>query len=108
MRKLLMITVVALGVAACTTTENQKLLNADDAYAVTQQRALKYVSLPACDGGNAPACADPAAEADVKATVKANQGAEGSAAVGKADAELTATLARHVIDCGAAATATCP
>lgn len=103
MKKLIMI----IGLVALTgcASEEQKLLDADNAYAVTQERAFNYVSLPACPEA-APACHDPATKAEIKSTVAANSGATGNEAVSAADEALTKVLTDHNINCRAGAS--CP
>jgi len=84
---------------ACATSEQQKLLDADNHAATTQGRVLRYIVLPA---------ADPAIKSELQAESGVLDKAEGSAAVTAADATLEKTLADNHINCGAAAADTCP
>lgn len=98
MRKIFLMIVACAALAACA-SPNQKLLDADTAYGITQDRALRYEALPVTD---------PAAKQAIKDTVAANAGASGDSAVNAANAALMKTLADHKINCGAGAADTCP
>lgn len=98
MRKFLLMSVALVALAACTTPE-QKLYDADVSINVTLARAIKYVSLPT---------ADPAVKETLKAEGTAAGAAEGADQVQAADQALRKTLADNKINCGAAATDTCP
>ena len=98
---------VGIMLAGCTSPE-QKLLEADQSYSVTQNRVLKYVTLPECTAGVTAGCDDPAVKAELKAETAAHAGATDAKGVAAADAELTGTLAKHGINCGAGASDPCP
>lgn len=105
MRKLIL---ACLVLAGCATSAEQKLLDADNAYSATQDRVLKYNALPECSATVTSGCEDPAAKADLKATVAANAGASGDVAVNAANAAVKKALDAHKINCGAGAADTCP
>lgn len=111
MKKWLLIGAACLALGACQTTPEQALYDARTDYAETQARVFKYVTLPACPEA-APACHDPAAKAELKAQADADAAVIGSgataSAIEAADAANRAILSRHEINCGAAATDSCP
>jgi len=99
MRKLILCLPLALALAACATSENQKLVTADTNAAAIENRALKYVLLPTADAG---------VKATLKTQAAALDTASGSAAVQSATDAMAATLSANHINCGPAATDSCP
>lgn len=110
MRKYMIAGFAALGllVAACASKE-QAAIDAQtqdiSTYQITLDRVDKFVHLPACDATATTNCADPAAKAELKGKVAAHTGDATKAA---ANADVTASLVSHNINCGAASTDTCP
>lgn len=105
--KMLLITAGLLLLAGCA-TDNQKLLEADNASLPVTARALKYALLDECSATLTTGCHDPLVKAELKGEGAVLRDATGADAVVAATGAISHTLDVNNINCGPAATDTCP
>jgi hypothetical protein len=106
------VTVVLLGgglsLSGCQSNEGQNVIDADIEYGVTQNRVIKYVSLPTCGAATPVDCLDPAVKQQFKDAANMNLQATTSAGINAANSRYLAILDANNINCGPEASDTCP